>query len=558
MDRKRNKVVIPLLTAEIIASQLMGCGSTTPSEFMDAVNNRQAVEVMVEITEDMEQGTLQETSWEQLDRLNTYSTFRRNYDDALGITKYGTDSKNGILYADLEGNHEGNNTLYNGFANNKFRDNYWNNEKVQSQVQKYAAEQFADVAADTDDAKMAALNAYYSLFADAAPNFFNGSSLVSRAEFMTGLFKAETQAGTVKSDTAFSSLVGSNKYTDFAAALAPDSYLDVGSKSLNDKTFNGTITRGEAVYMLVSHYYSDELAGASGKSDKVDVKNAGDVETKQEFTGDYARSYELVYCMQNAEKGAPDEIYRALQVAYDKGILSDGTESRWEEGLTKTEALELITSTYMSMSSVHGVEMGKGDGEAIEIKENKEIAKGSADMTSTTSEVFTEAEEEIVKQEVEQGLLEVPEDVAIRDLDEYRYTTTDVSLREKASVGAEKLDTVAIATKVHVNGITEDGQWCRVDGVNGKDGFISAAYLQTTVPTTEQKQADQQQKDQQADLEQQAQENQQQQQSQGTSQSDIQSFLMSGYEGTSSEDLSNIPSSQYVGESSGRTDVHAE
>lgn len=57
---KFRKVVFSMLTMAIIASQLMGCGAATPNEFMEAVNNRQAVEITIEIPEGLEQGKKQE------------------------------------------------------------------------------------------------------------------------------------------------------------------------------------------------------------------------------------------------------------------------------------------------------------------------------------------------------------------------------------------------------------------------------------------------------------------------------------------------------------------
>lgn len=170
---------------------------------------------------------------------------------------------------------------------------------------------------------------------------------------------------------------------------------------------------------------------------------------------------------------------------------------------------------------------------------NLEYDKGMETAYNNIEETKRQAEEEeaIVKQEVEQGLLEVPEEVAVKELDTYLYATTDVSLREGASVGSEKLGTVMTGTKVHAIGQTEDNQWIKVEGIEGKEGFISSAYLQETAPTQDEQVAVQQQQEQQAELEQQAQANQEAQAAENKSQAEIQAFLMEGYD--SGDSLAN-------------------
>jgi len=370
---KFKRVALSFLTIALISSQLMGCGAATSDELLQAVNSGQAIEIVVEVPDNVENGTEQELTWVQLDKLDTYSEFRRNFEDALFITSFGADSKNGVCYTDLEGNHEGNNTLYNGFANNKFRLNYWENAEVQEKVQGYAAEQFVDVEVNTTASKVVALNAYYNILPDADPNYFNGDSLLTRAEFMSAIFRAENQVTDIEADTEFEALVGKNEYTVYASALAKDSYLDLESKSLNDRTFNGTMTRGEALYMLMSHYYGSDLANVDVKAkSKSGIKNAGNVAEKQGYTGDYGRSYELVFCIQNADKGAPEQIYKAIELAYEKGILEEGEQVRWEEGITKEEGLDALTRVYMSFSSQIAVDRGAGQ-EVEEVNLEEEL-----------------------------------------------------------------------------------------------------------------------------------------------------------------------------------------
>ena len=430
------KVMIPLIASGIIASQLMGCASASSKEFLDLLNKGEAIEIEVAVPESIEEGTEKDLEWVQLDQLSTYPEFRRAMDDALFITNFGEDSKNGILYVDLEGNHEGNNTLYNAFMNNAFRENYWENEEVQKQVQEAVLEVYADVEADTEGIKVAALNAYYNLLPDAEPNYFNGESLINRGEFMALLYRSENPVQDLESNEEFTSLVGESDNTDFAYSLVEDSYLSTSDKSLNAKTFNGTMTRGEAIYMLMHHFYGDELSTYTNSPSLPDIKNGGDIASKQKFTGDYATSVELIYSLQNADQGAPEEIYKAVGLAYDKGILESTEDSRWDEGITKEEALTLLTNTLSSMPTKGSYQQG---------------------ASTSTSEAETEASD-------------------ITALDLVLYAIEEVPVKADYSEDAEKIRTLAKYEEVTVTGITTDGEWYEISD-DGKKVYVDSEAL---------------------------------------------------------------------------------
>lgn len=433
---KIKKMVIPMITMVIIASQLMGCASASSKEFLDLLNKGEAIEIEVAVPESIEEGTEKDLEWVQLDQLSTYPEFRRAMDDALFITNFGEDSKNGILYVDLEGNHEGNNTLYNAFMNNAFRENYWENEEIQKQVQEAVLEVYADVEADTEGIKVAALNAYYNLLPDAEPNYFNGESLINRGEFMALLYRSENPVQDLESNEEFTALVGESDNTDFAYSLVEDSYLSTSDKSLNAKTFNGTMTRGEAIYMLMHHFYGDELSTYTNSPSLPDIKNGGDIASKQKFEGDYHTSVELIYSLQNADAGAPEEIYKAVGLAYDKGILESTEDSRWDEGITKEEALTLLTNTLSSMPTKGSYQQG---------------------ASTSTSEAETEASD-------------------ITALDLVLYAIEEVPVKADYSEDAEKIRTLAKYEEVTVTGITTDGEWYEISD-DGKKVYVDSEAL---------------------------------------------------------------------------------
>lgn len=467
----QRKALVPLLVIIAVSSQLMACSSVSNKEFVDLLNKGEAIEIVVAVPEDFEEGTLQRLSWTELDQLETYPEFREEFDYLLHITKFGEDSKNGILYTDLEGNHQGNNTLYNAFANNAFRNDYWKNEDVQEQVQEAVLKVYADVEAGTEEVKVSALNAYYNLLPDGETNYFNGESLLTRGEFMAFLFRSENPVDELESNEEFRSLVGESEYTDYAYSLVEDSYLSTSDKSLNERTFNGTITRGEAIYMLMHHYFSDELGSITSK-EVGDIKNGGNISEKQKFSGDYSTSVELIYSLQNVEAGAPEEIYQAVALAHDKGIISG--ETRWDEGLTKSEAYELLVDTLLTMPSKGSWQQGASTAETKETQ---------PEIVDSVGEIIDDVTAEAVNQVMAQDI-EIEEKV-VNDMEATMYTTADVALRAEYSVASEKLRTVLTDETVHVTGRTEDGLWYRVDDSYKGEGFIAAEYLTDVAPVKE-------------------------------------------------------------------------
>lgn len=163
------------------------------------------------------------------------------------------------------------------------------------------------------------------------------------------VFRAETPVQDLTADSAFADAVGQSDYNIYAQGLAENSDLDTASKSLNNLTANGTITRAEAIYLLMNRYFADDMEKVDVKSATFnDAKDGGDIAAKQRFIEDgtqkdYWKSYELTYAIQNPDDGLPTDLYKALIVAKSKGLVGDVT--RWDEALTRSEAIEFLVKT---------------------------------------------------------------------------------------------------------------------------------------------------------------------------------------------------------------------
>lgn len=375
---KIKRIVIPTITLIIMTSQLLGCSSVTSKEMLDMIDRQEAI--VIEVPEPISevQGTTIEYEWTELASLTTYPEFRTTFDDTFNIVPYGTGGKAGTIYIDLSGNQTNNSTLYNALMNQKFAE-AWNNTDNLKKIISAVKDTYVDIDSDTE-AITAALNAYFNLTSDAEPNYYNGNSTLTRGEYLGMLYRASTP---VEDLTDKSGLTESIEDTDtalFASQIADKSYLTTADSSLNTSTFNSTITRAEAIYTIVQQYYSDEYGKVTGKENSYsDAKNGGNIAEKAGFkvkdkkTGEvtekkYWKSYELSYSMQNEAKGMPTDLYKALVVAKNHNLIT-GDESRWSDGLTKTEAINLITSVYEDLAETNGylnnAERGNATGESI-------------------------------------------------------------------------------------------------------------------------------------------------------------------------------------------------
>lgn len=407
---KVKRIFIPTLTALIIASQLVGCTSASQKEMLDMINNQQEICIEVAMQAQDEKGDELVYEWIQLADLKNYEGFRMNFEDTLNVTAFGEGGKNGTMYVDLEGNHTNNSTFYFAMMNKKFRAQIDDTDTNRKLVE-LAKTNYADVDSDAM-AKLAYINAYFNIFEDSEPNYFNGNSALTRAEFLSGVYRAGTPVKDLEEDMEFVAKVdpnGENEHTIFAQQMLDYSYLNFSEKSLNTQTFSGDITRAEAVYTLVKYFYADDLAAVTGKEAAfADTKNGGDIaskvgfietkkdeETKEKYKvfKDYWMSYELQYALDNPDKGMPDDLYNAMVVAKQKGLIT-GSESRWDEAITKAEALNFLVRIYDNMATVNNADRGAAVGTEIDkdviIEGEGNNGEGIVDRPST--EDFTETQ----------------------------------------------------------------------------------------------------------------------------------------------------------------------
>ena len=504
------RVIVPTITMLIIASQLMGCSSVSQSEMLQMINQGDAIEIEVAVPLNQEQGTEKTVEWTQLDQLTSQPELRSSMENIFKIVAFGDNSKNGVFYVNLDGEQDGNNTLYNVFANNKFREGYWNNVAVQRELAQASAENYADIDYEEGNYKramLAGINGYFNILNDSETGFTNMDSTITRLEAMSALFKAENPVtDTLSEDSEFREAAvdagNTNEYTIFASNLSEQSYLDISSGSLDSHTANGTITRGELVYMIVQEYFKTEYDNVDIKGEcYADTVNGGNIAVAQRFIEgenkkEHWQSYELSYALQNPDKGCPERMYKALLVANEKGIIVD-KDSRWEEGATKEDFLEMLTNAYLALPSQVSAERGTGEATIQSEAPTTETSELEETADSNVSDMYVEIEtpEEAEYQdylESQEALEDKTEDDLeqsdIVTLDKTMYAKGSVNTRSGPSTDYEKLGGLTTNQEVHVTGQSKETGWYEIE-INGSKQYVSDKYLsdtkmQVTKPST--------------------------------------------------------------------------
>lgn len=388
------RFIIPTLTAVIIASQLMGCAAMTQSELLQAINNGDQIEIEViepGFVED-EQGQETALSWTELASLTTNADLRSGWDDTLGIIRT-DEGKNGVFYVNEAGDNENNNTLKVVMHNRAFVQSLENEDSLTA-LADASLKNYADIEDnETMKAVYMGINGYFNLLPDNEPNYANPDSSLMRNEFMAMVYRADTPVQEITADENFATAVGKSDYNIYAQGVNDNAYLSTENKNLDNLTYNGAISRAEAIYLIVNRYFSEDFNSVdlnSSKSSLTDAKDGGDIAAKQKFIEndkmkDRWRAYELQYAIQNPDDGLPTDLYKALVVANQKGLISATT--RWDEAITRSEAVELLVTALQQDATMEtfNYKLGNYDSGMDTTTESTGTVEESTDNTSTES-----------------------------------------------------------------------------------------------------------------------------------------------------------------------------
>lgn len=382
---KNKEIQALLLSMLIISTLLSGCGSS--EQLAEMLSSGEQIAINVELPTSSEELPGSPVEWQKLSWLTDQESLRNEIDSILGIIVYGK-SKNGVLYVNPDTEEwEPNNTLEAVYKNKEYRE-MMESEEVIEKLNEAVLGSYVDLddKSSTDEIRLAAINAYFNIFpADEDAGEFNANAYLTRAQFMSGLAKAHLPAQDgAKASAETVEQIGDGKYSLYAELMSDNAYLDLTSKSLNKSNINGLITRAEVGYMIASTYYPEELkeVDASGKSEVYsDVKNAGDMAADAETSGkDQYKAANLNYMVEHPSKGLDEELYKAMVVCYKHGVFGADDNSRWDEPITKIEALQTLENVYKSADTKGKWQKGK----------NQTVAIGDADLSNLSNDMIYE------------------------------------------------------------------------------------------------------------------------------------------------------------------------
>lgn len=360
---KARKLMIAVFAA-VLAVQMTGCNK-------DIDTNKPVVIDVSVSSSDVESKA--ELTWTELGMLTTYEEMRTAVDTAFG-NEVVEGTKYGPFYIDTTGTQCTNNTLKVVLGNRYVAEMFATGGNVDIEKLDPTNLGAIEVSEETTEGTMlsainnsldatytdlsdsdrtpALFNAYFNLLPDSTPNYFNGGDTLSRAEAMALVTRATTPVMSLPAVDGFEeSVTGTDydQYINYAAQQNDNAYINTSDKSLTPDNFKGAMSRAEFIYLVMNNVYGAETVQAFDTTNAAlkDCINAGDLSAELGIAdADRCNGYTLKHSLDNVDKGVCEELYKSLAMAADKGIVAP--ETRWNEGVTKAEAITILINAFSS------------------------------------------------------------------------------------------------------------------------------------------------------------------------------------------------------------------
>lgn len=361
---KIKRILMPLMALVIMAGQLTGCGNSGAKELQDKLSKGEEIVIEAEAKNGDVKGEPCEIGWIELAKKTSNANSRKAIDKYFSNYEIEGGSKIGSFYLNADCKQESNNTILTVLGNQFVADLLKNNGDIMGEISQYLNKDYADL--ETSDYLSAMFNAYFELIPDSEPNYFNGGVSLTRAEAMALVMRAVTPVENLKTNEAFEKVVKGSKYDEYIAYAAKEDskvYISTADSSLSSDNFAGVMTRGEYIYLVINEVYGvEEVNSRDIESIKLkDCANGGDIGASLKFKGsDRIKAACLKYAIENVDKGAPQELYKAIAMANSLGVIS--SETRWEEGITKAEAIEILVGVMQAYYKEKGYLCNNAEG----------------------------------------------------------------------------------------------------------------------------------------------------------------------------------------------------
>lgn len=478
----KHRVICAITCAALITASLTSCESKEGNQLTSYMANNK--DIQLSISEKAFTGDRDELTWVELDQLKTYDSIRNKVDDSLNVIKFEQGSKNGVLFIDTNNNWCGNNSLMAAFANKEFVKNYWADNKLKSDIAKTAMDQFSDISSE-DTGIIAAINAYYNIMPANSDGTSGLMNYMSRKDAMAAIYRADTPVRMI-GDNEFDKIFGYDEYNYYASNLKDCSWFNVEDGSLNPYTYYSTITRAEAMYMIVQRYFKDEYDSLKDLNNKSfgDCKLAEDILTKYKVEKGHSwETYVLEDALEKPENGVPEDLYKAIVICNKHGII--GNTTNWNKGIRYGELLTMLIKAYSALyndtnypvNAKFGTNEGNKPVEQVEIpvvvKEEADVGKvkkGEIVPADPIDEVLEKYKDII-------NMTDKQIEVLKRDSEGFTFELVDthmkvdycnwLNVRSGPSTDYQILKEIEAGTEVHIIAKCVENGWYRVitDGV---------------------------------------------------------------------------------------------
>lgn len=356
--------------AVVVGGTIAGTKAQNHSkDFSNFISSNENVEIVLAKPTSYQvsvKGTQNYEYWVQLDQLANYPDFRSDFDKLFHINKVTVDGKNGksgCIYINKNGDRDGNTSFADAFRNKVFVQYF--NSKFDS-IGNLTPEVYSD-ANDSEAGVPASLNAYFGLLADANnPNAFNGSESLTREQFYYLMYKENHGVNKDflkdyrdNNDPFVKATTGTeDSYSPFAKQTANYGFLQYKDGSLNSN-IKSSISRIEAIYAVIQENFKQTYDKTDVKELQnsydgfMDVKNDGDIVGDNTSEPKWEQ-YLLEYCISHQKLDT--RLYKAAMFAYANGLIAPGDNGnmRWDEPISKSEAIQLMYNTEIAKNRIYG------------------------------------------------------------------------------------------------------------------------------------------------------------------------------------------------------------
>ena len=274
---------------------------------------------------------------------------------------------------------------------------------------------------------------------------------LTRAEAMSLLYKTLNPYTKPTEDSDFTAQVGTTEYNLYAQEYKGDTYLNI---SENKNTYNSTMSRGEAIYLLMNRFYAEELD--TYKADNVKLEDAEDKGEEQK--SGKTRIEELSAMLNNPTEGVEHNLYKAIALAYEKGIL-DTAKTRWNEGITKAEMLELIIKVEAEFNKSGVIKGGLVDrednGETEDTIADANIAGDDVEIPQETIDYLKNIEGKIIAEIEDKDKTDVKVKKDIKDNNKADNKNKKAKKKDKNKKVVENKNKVEQPKKDNANGFNQ-------------------------------------------------------------------------------------------------------